>query len=803
MAPTDSTPNDFPRPFGKYVLLGRLGDGGMAEVFRAALPGPAGFRKTVVIKRILPHLARKRHFIEMFVAEANLAAEVRHRNVVQVYDLGQVGNEVFMAMEYVEGTDLRVLLGQAAKRGLRIPSWFSVHVVCEVLEALAFAWALEDEAGRPRRIVHRDVTPSNIFVSNQGEVKLGDFGVAKDATQESRTRAGQLKGKLAYMAPEQLYSRPPDHRVDVFAAGVVLWEALAQRRLFGGRPDIEVMNAITQGERAPPSRHAGDVPVELDDIVLSAVEPDLERRTQSAVAMQHGLLEVLALMRPMVRSADVRQVVSGLLGQIDPQEAGLEPLQAARGRIAAPRTSTQVSFNPSEESVEVDIPSPSAFSRGTSTTRARLDVPKNPLVDDLEMAPLVASKPTQAELPWGGSGPSGVVLGSPTDRERNRAGLLSQSGVFQAPTADPDVDALVLDAVSMVEGPARGSNLVPKEHLIAGLDQRRLLDNSRQLRSERWSFILDQEVYDGEHPFWIRDHEGTEIGPCSLEQTLQILKVECQTGVSSSTELGAERGRWCAAEGFLQLSGMESLAADPPSFGSARGSWGGSASEHGIGSVFAALTRAGANGLLLLEVDRGESYRVVEVAGGRPTFVRAPGEAMQIPQLLAAKRLVHPRQLPGLLHQVLRTQSPLGRVLERTAGLDLAKYVPMLMRERLAAAFLDGYTRFAFEARTVPSSLGAFAPSLLAMVAQLASRVPASRVETRVGLLSNAPLEPVRDFDQMLDAMALKQEERKMAERIAQGRRIGRMLDGATPSQARVIRTLAYVLLEAELLRPA
>ena len=236
----------------------------MAEVFLARLPGVAGFQKTLVLKRILPHLSRKKHFVDLFVAEASLAAEVRHRNVVQVFELGQVEGELYMAMEYVEGHDFRRLLRYASKEGVRIPPWFTVHILGEVLEALQYAYELKDDHGQSRRVVHRDVTPSNIFISNQGEVKLGDFGVAKDDTRGQQTRAGQLKGKVAYMAPEQLYSRAIDQRTDLFAVGVVLWEGLAQRRLFGGRPDIEMLNAICNGPRPRLSEHMRDVPPELE-----------------------------------------------------------------------------------------------------------------------------------------------------------------------------------------------------------------------------------------------------------------------------------------------------------------------------------------------------------------------------------------------------------------------------------------------------------------------------------------------------------------------------------------------------------
>jgi serine/threonine protein kinase len=306
----------MPASLGKYELLERIGDGGMAEVFRARMPGVAGFEKIVVIKRILPHLADKPRIVEMFVAEAKLAAQVQHKNVVQVFELAQTEQgEFFMVMELVSGTDLRKALRDATRASLRLPPWFSVHVAAEILDALSFAHQLRDEQGRYRNIVHRDVTPSNIFISHLAEVKLGDFGIAHDDLRESQTKFGQLKGKIGYMSPEQVRSTPLDGRSDVFAVGVVLWECLAQRRLFGGRPDFEAMTMICNGQRSPIIQHVTDVPPELDLVVHRALEADRERRYRDAREFQLALLDVLPQLHRGIRPHHLQEVVDGLLGR--------------------------------------------------------------------------------------------------------------------------------------------------------------------------------------------------------------------------------------------------------------------------------------------------------------------------------------------------------------------------------------------------------------------------------------------------------------------------------------------------------
>lgn len=242
-----------PDQYGKYELLERIGQGGMAEVYKARLAGAAGFERTVVIKRMLPHVAARPDAVKMFIHEAKLASAIHHKSVVQIFELGQgPDGEYFIAMEYVAGSDLRGVLKTSTAEGRRIPPWFSVQILIEVLEGLDCVHTLYDENGSRRRVVHRDVSPSNIFISFTGEVKLGDFGVAKDSARDAHTRTGALKGKIGYMPPEQLRGLPLDGRCDVFAAGVVLWECLTQRRLFRYPTDMLTMEAICRADRPRP-----------------------------------------------------------------------------------------------------------------------------------------------------------------------------------------------------------------------------------------------------------------------------------------------------------------------------------------------------------------------------------------------------------------------------------------------------------------------------------------------------------------------------------------------------------------------
>ena len=230
-----------PVTFGRYTLLEKLAVGGMAEVFRAKIHSSHGFEKILVVKRILPHLAADPSFVAMFIDEAKLTAQLTHPKIVQILDFGEVNGQYFTALEFVDGFDALGLLRIAAQKRVRVPPPVAVFIVQEILEALDYAHNARDMEGKPMQIVHRDISPSNIFVSKRGDVKLGDFGIAHAERRDSKTQAGTLKGKYGYMSPEQVVGRPIDARSDLFAIGVVLAELLTGRRLFSAAADLDVL----------------------------------------------------------------------------------------------------------------------------------------------------------------------------------------------------------------------------------------------------------------------------------------------------------------------------------------------------------------------------------------------------------------------------------------------------------------------------------------------------------------------------------------------------------------------------------
>jgi serine/threonine protein kinase len=285
----------IPERFGRYVLLERIGRGGMAEVFRAVMPGAEGFRRTFVIKRILAELSRTNDFVEMFVREARIGALLNHPSIVQMYDFGNVDGNYFLAMEYLRGRDVAALLRRLRQLRQLCPIAVAAYVAREVGECLGYAHGLEGADGKPLNIVHRDVSPSNIMCLTVGGVKLLDFGIAEAIgdTLVERTERGAFKGKLSYMAPERVKREPFDARSDLFSLGVVLWEMLAGRRLFRGANDAETLRNVLEADVPPPSSLRPEVPAALDFVVMRALERDPDRRYPSGQAMAEDLEDVL------------------------------------------------------------------------------------------------------------------------------------------------------------------------------------------------------------------------------------------------------------------------------------------------------------------------------------------------------------------------------------------------------------------------------------------------------------------------------------------------------------------------------
>jgi serine/threonine protein kinase len=310
--------------FGPYQLLDRVAVGGMAEVFKAKRAGVEGFEKTVALKRILPHLSDNKEFLDMFVDEAKMVAGLTHPNIVQIFDLGRIQKSYYIAMEFVHGRDLRTIMKRAREKGLRMPLDLSLRVVSQVCAALEYAHRKKDDRGRPMEIVHRDVSPQNILISFEGDVKLVDFGIAKAATKASSTDRGALRGKLLYMSPEQAWGRPIDRRSDVFSLGIVLYEMVTETKPFlGAGTELTILELVRQCLVTPPRDINPRVPEALDRIIMKALAREPDERYQDAGQMQRGLERFLRE-RPPVSARDLARFLELLFDRAEREENGTE-----------------------------------------------------------------------------------------------------------------------------------------------------------------------------------------------------------------------------------------------------------------------------------------------------------------------------------------------------------------------------------------------------------------------------------------------------------------------------------------------
>lgn len=270
-------------------MVQRLAAGGMAQLHLAAIDGPSGFSKTCVVKTMLPELSLSADFSNMFVTEAKVAAMLNHPNIVQVYDFGKIGEQYFIALEYVEGPSLHELLQSAAKVQATLGPEVALAIGAPLCDAMTYVQELHGPDGLPLRLVHRDLSPGNVLISNQGVVKLTDFGVVKVGAATEGTAVGVIKGKYDYMSPEQIHALPLDHRSDIFSLGIVLYESATQRRLFRRSTVAETVLAVGSAVVPPPSSFLPHFPLDLERVLLKALARAPEDRYQSFRELAYDL----------------------------------------------------------------------------------------------------------------------------------------------------------------------------------------------------------------------------------------------------------------------------------------------------------------------------------------------------------------------------------------------------------------------------------------------------------------------------------------------------------------------------------
>jgi serine/threonine-protein kinase len=328
-----------PKQIGKYQILDRLAVGGMAELFKAKLEGNLGFEKLVAIKKILPHLASDRSFVEMFIDEARITASLDHRHIVQVFELGNDADTPYIAMQYVDGLDVLALLRECARAQIRLPADLAALIARDVLDALDYAHNAVDANGRRLGIVHRDISPGNVLLSWRGDVKLTDFGIARAAERRHKTEAGTLKGKYGYMSPEQVSSGEVDARSDLFSVGILLAEMVMARRLFTSTNDLDILLMVRDARLDRLHKYASEFPVELRVLCVRALQRRPEDRWQSAAQFRDALDEWIRR-TTRVTSRDLASLIGSVINAptADLHGEGVVPQQIDDSGLSGPMT---------------------------------------------------------------------------------------------------------------------------------------------------------------------------------------------------------------------------------------------------------------------------------------------------------------------------------------------------------------------------------------------------------------------------------------------------------------------------------
>lgn len=466
-------------PFGRYRLLAKLAVGGMAELFLARQKGVGGFSKTVVIKCVLPYLAQDQDFVAMFLSEARLAAHLNHSNVVQIFDIGCIDGIYYMAMEYIAGQNLREITRKLYRQlGDEAPPPYAelASIFAQAAAGLDYVHKAKDDNHQPLQLVHRDISPNNIVVSYDGQVKIVDFGVAKARNQERQTEVGVLKGRLSYMSPEQVSGFDLDGRSDIYSLGIVLYELTTNRRLFRRKSEPETIQALLHGPVPSPTHFYPDYPPELEAILMKMLERSPDARYQTASEVQTDLLKFLASQQKFLGAQDI----STLLVDLFEEEKG----NAESGTFEQPIT-TQDLINLSRGSYRViqdaslqhaysgnvSLPPgyvastpPGAWPAGTGQFHPGAPSPPGPVPLSPNASVILGPQQPAITAPY--APPFEAPSYTPDDQDDPTiAGTLSSEGLSPSPTPEEEVEeaTTVLTSESSVPEPSVPEPLVGED----------------------------------------------------------------------------------------------------------------------------------------------------------------------------------------------------------------------------------------------------------------------------------------------------------------------------------------------------
>jgi serine/threonine protein kinase len=414
------------KSMGQYVIDQKLAQGGMAEIFLGRALDPQGLDRPVVIKRILPHISASPEFVDMLVHEAKLAVQLTHGNIGQVFDLGKVGDDYFIVMEYVDGVTLSRIARRLRQTGQLMPVEIALFIVSEIASGLDYMHRRTDSQGKPLNIVHRDISPQNIIVSNSGTAKIIDFGIAKASTHASITDPGVVKGKFAYMSPEHVGGDKLDARTDLFSLGVILWELLSNQRLFKGKNNKETINRVKRCNVPSVSGYRDDIPRPVQDIVKKTLAKNRKNRYASAHDMLLDIMRTIVQCYPTFAPKNLESFVAKLFATQEGEEPTILKLPMIDTAITKIDESTEDTLMAKPEILKLRLEELEAYTIDDPKTDQQADIkdtgPLNQAVaidHDKDLSIIVPEKPhglskllrtsLQKTLFW-----AGLLIGSVT-----------------------------------------------------------------------------------------------------------------------------------------------------------------------------------------------------------------------------------------------------------------------------------------------------------------------------------------------------------------------------------------------------
>ena len=807
----DLQPLDKPIPYGRYELLEPIGLGGMAEVFRARLPGVAGFEKQVVIKRLQAKFRDDARFKRMFVEEAKLASQVQHKNVVQVFELGHHEGELYMVLEYIPGTDLKRLFREASLKRLSLPTWLCLHMAIEVLEALAYAHDLRDARGQRRNLVHCDVTPENIFLSTGGEVKLGDFGVAHDDTRREDDFPGEVRGKLAYMAPEQLSGRAIDQRADVFSAAVVLWESLTQRRLFRGPTDDVTVSRICHEDRTKPSRYTKGVPPSLDDAILAALRANRSKRTRTARELQRALIEVQKELDHRVALVDVERALRKILSAPLPQ-----PPTNEQDPSKIPTLESEIpSDDGLQELVEWETSPPrSDPGRALSDPQARIAEQTD---SSWSVRSVVSERaPTPADIRLGSavtlppSGfdtrtPSAVELfPKPPEPAAPPASLAAGWTAALTGTAPPRLPPgrTSVEPSPLVVAPMRGGTAQVETADILRGSLPRGTPIPHRPHDGPVKVVMGSVPTDAPG-IWLRRPGSAETGPRPVPDALTVLRRLLLDSPALDAEVSTDGRHWREGTLLARLLGEEVVPADGqlPNTDDR-----GLLNETSLVAIFGRLFRRRQSGRLIIVLDRPgrpERYEL-HVHRGRLFHVASSRSLFAAWRSLLCSPQIEQPQLRAWVTQVIEQSQPFELVAAAPVVEAVRAQQAHFAQDDLQTLFAEKSGRYAFAAHPSPPSPNGSGHALLTLIPSLISRAcRTSDLERRLLSRLATPMKRSPDFEVEAGQLGLSHRDAAALERFTDGAPLGRALAAPTdPRLRKLTLVLAYTLSELGLLRP-